>query len=87
MSILLCFCYLLCAAGGAGVVLTREPRQQVLALIANGMALALLFFVLQAPDAAFAELTVGAAAFPLLFVVALSSIRMKQAEPGEVEKP
>lgn len=87
MSILLCVCYLLCAAGGAGVVLTREPRQQVFALIANGIALTLLFFVLRAPDAAFAELTVGAAAFPLLFVVALSSIRMKQDEPGEVDKP
>lgn len=87
MSLLLGLCYLLCAAGGAGVVLTREPRQQVLALVGNGIALTLLFFVLQAPDAAFAELTVGAAAFPLLFVVALASIRMKQEKPGEVEEP
>jgi uncharacterized MnhB-related membrane protein len=43
---------------------------------ANGLALAALFMVLQAPDVAFSELTVGVVAVPLLFLVVLSSIRM-----------
>ncbi len=67
---------LLAAASGAGVVLSRNPLQQVLALGANGLVLSLLFMALQAPDVAFAELIVGAAALPLLFLVVLASIRM-----------
>ena len=45
----------------------------------NGLVLALLFMALQAPDVAFAELTVGTAALPLLFLVVLSSIRMDRS--------
>ena len=83
MSVLLPLLLLLVAAGGAGVVLTREPRRQVLAIAANGFVLTLLFMALQAPDVAFAEIAVGAAATPLLFLVALSSMRMKQdVKPG-----
>lgn len=78
MTILLPFLVLLTAAAGTGVVLTRDPRRQVLALAANGFVLALLFLALQAPDVAFAEIAVGAAATPLLFLVALASMRMKQ---------
>ena len=67
--------FLLTAAAGAGVVLSRDPRRQVLALSANGLVLALLFFALQAPDVAFSELVVGTAALPLLYLVVLASIR------------
>lgn len=78
MSLLLPLLFLLTAAAGTGVVLTREPRRQVLALSANGFVLSLLFMALQAPDVAFAEIAVGAATTPLLFLVALASMRMKQ---------
>ncbi len=78
MSVLLALLLLLVALGGAGVVLTRDPRRQVLAIAANGFVLTLLFMALQAPDVAFAEIAVGAAATPLLFLVALASMRMKQ---------
>ena len=70
--------FLLAAAAGTGVVLTREPRRQVLALAVNGFVLGLLFMALQAPDVAFAEIAVGAAASPLLFLVAQASMRMRQ---------
>jgi len=70
---------LLLAATGTGVVLTRTPRRQVLALSVNGLVLALLFMALQAPDVAFAEIVVGAAAVPLLFLVVLASIRMDRS--------
>lgn len=76
MRILLAALLLLTAAAAAGVVLTREPRRQLLAISANGFVLALLFMALQAPDVAFAELIVGTAAVPLLIAVALASIRM-----------
>lgn len=75
MTALIWALLLLTAAGGAGVVFTREPRRQVLALAANGLVLTLLFIVLQAPDVAFSELAVGTVALPLLFLVALTSIR------------
>lgn len=75
MTVLLILLFLLTAAAGAGVVLSRDPRRQVLALSANGLALTLLFFALQAPDVAFSELVVGTAALPLLYLVVLASIR------------
>ncbi len=76
MTLLVAFLLVLTAVGGTGVVLSRDPRRQVLAMAANGLVLALLFMVLQAPDVAFAELAVGTAALPLLFLAALASIRM-----------
>jgi uncharacterized MnhB-related membrane protein len=75
---------LLTAAAGTGVVISRSPRRQVFAMSTNGVVLALLFMGLQAPDAAFAEIVVGAAALPLLFLVVLASTRMDHAsrQPG-----
>jgi energy-converting hydrogenase B subunit D len=76
MSLLITLLLLLTAATGTGVVLSRTPRRQVMAMTANGLALAVLFMALQAPDVAFSELTVGTVALPLLFLVVLASIRM-----------
>jgi energy-converting hydrogenase B subunit D len=70
------------ALSGTGVVLTRRPHRQVLALAANGLVLAALFVALRAPDVAFAEIAVGAVAVPLLFLVALSSLRIN---PGPAQ--
>jgi uncharacterized MnhB-related membrane protein len=76
MTVLLPLLFLLAAASGTGVVLTRKPRRQVLAMAINGLVLSLLFLGLQAPDVAYSELAVGAVAVPLLFMVALASVRM-----------
>ena len=81
MSILLVLLLLLTALSGAGVVLVREPRRQVFAIAGNGLVLTLLFLALQAPDVALSELAVGTVAVPLLFVVALASVRT--AKPDE----
>ena len=86
MSILLTVLLLLTAAAGTGVVLSREPRRQVLAIAANGFVLSLLFLALQAPDVAYAEIAVGSAFTPLLFLVALSTMRMKQAHSAGEEE-
>jgi uncharacterized MnhB-related membrane protein len=81
MSLLIGALLLMTAAAGAGVVLTREPRRQVLAIAGNGLVLTLLFIALQAPDVAFSELAVGTVALPLLFLVALTSIHTDRKEP------
>ena len=75
MSILLALLFLLVAAAGAGVVFSRDPRRQVMAIAINGLVLALLFLALQAPDVALSELAVGTAAVPLMFLAVLTSIR------------
>lgn len=82
MSLLLALLFVLTAVSGAGVALSRTPRRQVLAMAVNGMVLALLFMALQAPDVAFAEVAVGTAALPLLFLVVLASIKMDRSPPG-----
>lgn len=66
--------YLLVAAGGTAVVLTRDPKRQSLVQSLFGMALTVLFVVLQAPDVALSEVAVGAAALPLMILVALSNV-------------
>ena len=68
-------CYLLVAAGGTAVVLTRDPKRQALVQSLYGMILTLLFMVLQAPDVALSEVAVGAAALPLMILVTLANIR------------
>jgi uncharacterized MnhB-related membrane protein len=73
------------AGAGTAVVLSRKPRRQVLAMSVNGQVLALLFMVLQAPDVAFSELTVGAAILPLMFLVMLASCRMDRSAAGQDE--
>jgi energy-converting hydrogenase B subunit D len=60
------------AAGATAVVLTRDPMRQAVVLSIYGVILTLFFLVLQAPDVALSELTVGAAALPLMILVALA---------------
>ncbi|HEX4129195.1 MAG TPA: hydrogenase subunit MbhD domain-containing protein [Pirellulales bacterium] len=65
----------LVALGGTAVVLTRDLVNQAIVLSLYGMALALLFLVLQAPDVAFSEITVGSAALPLILLVTIAKVR------------
>jgi uncharacterized MnhB-related membrane protein len=80
MTALLILALLLAAFAGAGVVLTRNPRRLVIALSINGLALAILFMTLQAPDVAYSEIAVGTAAVPLMFFAALVSIRTDRSK-------
>ena len=82
MSLLISVLLVLAALSGTGVALSRRPRRQVMAMTANGLVLSLLFMALQAPDVAFAEIAVGAGALPLLFLVALASVRMDRSPHG-----
>lgn len=73
----------LVAAGGAGVVRTRDPARQVVVLSGFGMLLALLFLVFQAPDVALSELAVGAVALPLLILLTLGKTRLDAEAENE----
>lgn len=79
MKVLLFLFFAMVAAAGFFVVRSRDPRRQSFALAANGLALSLLFFALQAPDVALSELVVGTAATPLLFLVALAATRTNRS--------
>ena len=68
------------AISGAAVVLTRDPRSQVIGLTFYGLVLALAFFIFQAPDVALSQLVVGAVALPLMFMLALTKIRRDAEE-------
>lgn len=78
---------LLTLVGGAGwlTVTTREPVRQAVVAGILGLLLALLFFALQAPDVAFSELVVGAAAVPAMLLLAIAKIREQQAARAEDE--
>jgi energy-converting hydrogenase B subunit D len=70
--------FLLTALAGTAVVVTREPRRQVLVLGLYGLVLTILFMLLQAPDVAFSELAVGSAALPLMLLITLAGTSRKR---------
>ncbi len=71
---------------GTGVVLIGDPLRQVLMLGVFGLALTMLFFILQAPDVALSEILVSSAALPLIVLAALRRIRQQQREQEEREE-
>jgi energy-converting hydrogenase B subunit D len=79
MRILIIGVLLLAALSGLLVVISRDPKQQVFALAANGVVLTVVFFVLQAPDVALSELAVNTVTLPLLFLVTLAATAMNRA--------
>ena len=63
------------AVAGTGVVLTREPSSQTVAISFYGLLLALMFFIFQEPDVALSQIVIGAVALPLMILLALARIR------------
>lgn len=66
---------LLTAAAATAAALTREPVRQAVLLAMLGLALTLLFTVLQAPDVALSQLAVGSAVTPLLILLTVRKVR------------
>lgn len=71
---------------GTAVVLTRNPTSQVIGLSFYGLILALMFFIFQAPDVAFSQITIGAVALPLMFMLALTRIRRNENQRRQSKK-
>ncbi|MBV8217246.1 MAG: DUF4040 domain-containing protein [Solirubrobacterales bacterium] len=68
------------AVGGSAVVAADDPLRQTLVLSIYGMALAMLFFVFQAPDVALSEIVVSTVGLPVLILLALRKVRQNERE-------
>jgi len=71
LSLLQIILYVLVAVLGAAVVFSKRPINQLFIYTTFGMMLALLFFVLHAPDVGLSEIAVGTFAVPLMVLVTL----------------
>jgi len=69
---------------GTAVALVRDPLRQAIVAGVFGVALALLFFVYQAPDVALSAIVVATVAVPLMVVLTLGRLREEESE-GEDE--
>ncbi|HEX5223845.1 MAG TPA: DUF4040 domain-containing protein [Solirubrobacteraceae bacterium] len=79
--------FVLLALGGLGVVLVRDPLRQALMVGVYGLLLALLFFVIGAPDVALSQIVVSTVAVPVMILVTLAKVRSQEAGDREGEDP
>ncbi len=77
MRLLMLITLVFVAVAAPGVVLTREPLKQSVALSFYGLVLALLFVVFQAPDVALSQITIGATILPAIILLALVKMRRR----------
>jgi len=75
MDALIALTLTLVSIGGTAVVMSNAPERQAVTLSLYGLLLALLFFVLQAPDVALSQLAIGAAVVPLMIMLAVRKVR------------
>jgi energy-converting hydrogenase B subunit D len=78
--------FVLVAAAGTAVALTRDPLNQAIMASFYGLGLGIMFLVYQAPDVALSQITVGAVALPLMILLALAKVRALEGgrkEDGE----
>jgi energy-converting hydrogenase B subunit D len=75
--------FLLAPVAATVVVLTRNPLRQIVVNGVYGLVLALLFFVLQAPDVALSMLVASSIAYPVIVLAAISRIRRRGDEDPE----
>ncbi len=67
MTALIAVLLTLVGVGGTVTVLIRDLARQAIAVGVLGLLLALLFFILQAPDVALSEIVIGSVALPAMF--------------------
>lgn len=72
---------------GTGVVLTRDPVSQAVAVSFYGLLLALMFFIFQAPDVVLSQVVIGAVALPLMIMLALAKVRMADQDRERANRP
>lgn len=71
MSLLEIVAYLMVSIVAMGVVFSKRPVNQLFLYSMYGIVMALLFFVLQAPDVALSEITVGTFIIPIIVLITL----------------
>jgi energy-converting hydrogenase B subunit D len=77
---------LVVVVAGTAIVFVPDPLRQTLVLSMFGLALTLLFFVVQAPDVALSELVVGGVGMPVIILAALRKIARHAAERQREEE-
>ncbi len=80
MKLLQWMILLLVAGGAPGVVLSRNPKEQVVTLSVYGLLCALMFFIFQAPDVALSQITIGAVMLPLMIMLVLTKMRRQNLQ-------
>lgn len=65
---------------------TRGTRCQVLALVYFGAVVAVMFFVFHLPDMAFSQIAVGAAALPLMAMLAVTRMNHRSEQERRTAK-
>jgi uncharacterized MnhB-related membrane protein len=86
MTVLQVAALALVALGGSGVVLATDPLRQTIVLGIFGLALAVLFFVFQAPDVALSEIVVSTVGLPVMILLALRKIREQERDRQRAEE-
>jgi uncharacterized MnhB-related membrane protein len=86
MNALLALVLTLVAFSAVVVVMIREPVRQAVALSIFGLLEALLFFIVQAPDVAFSQITVGGVAVPAMLFLAITKIRTQERAGEQASK-
>ncbi len=74
-TLLIAVALVLVGISGTAVALTLDPGRQAVSLSVFGILLALLFFLLQAPDVALSQIAVGTAVVPLMVMLAVRKTR------------
>ncbi|OMC16516.1 hypothetical protein A5735_00940 [Mycolicibacter heraklionensis] len=67
---------------GTIVALTGEPQRQAIMLSVFGLALSVLFVLLQAPDVALSQLLIGGVVVPLMVMLTVRTVQRGQREIG-----
>ena len=68
------------ALGGAAVATVSDPLRQTLVLGIYGLALAMLFFVVQAPDVALSQIVISTVGLPVMILLALRKVHEQGRE-------
>ena len=80
MTVLTVVAFLLVALAATAVVARTEPEGQAVTFAMFGLALTVLFVVLQAPDVALSQLIIGATVVPLMVMLTIREIRHRRAD-------
>lgn len=80
MTALIVTALALVALTGTAVALTGQPDRQAIVLSVFGLALTVLFTVLQAPDVALSQLVIGGVAVPLMVMLTVRTVRRHYQE-------
>ncbi len=75
MTVLVAISLTLVALAGTAVVVTGSPQRQAVTLAFFGLTLTALFVVLEAPDVALSQVSIGAAVVPLMVLLAIRTMR------------